>query len=79
MHPDYAEMRRLRDKGMKLRKIGDRFGMNDMTVLKILGFPDPRGPFALDSELPYVPYETPEQRAFRRFPINAHKPGGFNA
>ena len=23
------------------------------------------------------PHETPEQRAFRRFPITAHKPGGL--
>lgn len=77
MHKDLAEMRRMRDKGMTLPTIAKHFGMHPGAVGNILGHRDPLGlgacdPGPLRSERLYN--ETPEQRAFRRFPITCHKP-----
>jgi hypothetical protein len=39
---------------------------------------DPLGPWQFDPGEGFekIPVETPEQRAYRRFPIDRHKPGG---
>lgn len=79
MHRDYAEMRRMRDEGMKLDAIAAHFGLlHGETVAAILGPRDPLGLGAFDpgSKPDRIsrPGETPEQRAFRRFPITCHKP-----
>jgi hypothetical protein len=75
MHPDYDEMRRMRDEGKKLREIAEHFGISSgAVVLHILGCHDPLGLGAFDPGSDAAARrtrfgETPVQRAFRRFPI----------
>jgi hypothetical protein len=72
MHPDYEEVRRLRSEGWTWRRIAQHFGMCREGARTILGVPDKRSKIPEQSAFEL---ETPEQRAFRRFPIIAHKPG----
>lgn len=73
MHPDYQEARKMRDEGSTLKQIAQRFGINQKSVSSILGVAD-YGAAHIPAGFPARPGETPEQRAFRRFPINSHKP-----
>jgi hypothetical protein len=72
MHPDYEQVKRLRDEGWTWIRIGNHLGMCWAAARSILGVPDkqPKTPEQSALEL-----ETPEQRAFRRFPITSHRPG----
>jgi hypothetical protein len=71
MHPDYEIVKRLREDGSTWSVIGRHLGMARECARRIVGVPDVINPNAEHT----IPGETPEQRAFRRFPINSHKPG----
>jgi len=63
------EIQALWAQGLRKTEILRRLGLRCPTV-NVFGFPDRHQPPA-----PALPGETPETRAFRRFPINTHKPG----
>jgi hypothetical protein len=70
MHPDYEEVKQLREEGWTWKAIGNRLGMARECARRIIGLPD--WPLPIPDKRDG---ETPAQRAFRRFPITSHKPG----
>jgi hypothetical protein len=60
--------------GIPLTEILRRQGLSTGNFAHYFGVIDPT-PQALGCPEPSKPGETPEQRAFRRFPITSHKPG----
>ena len=72
------KMRRMREAGASLSAIGRAFECSHGVVQRALDEPKgpARGPIKRLTETtpPAFSRETPQQRAFRRYPITAHKP-----
>ena len=68
----------MREGGASLAEIGRVFGCSHGAVQRALGEPKgpARGPIKRFTEVtpPASSRETPEERAFRRHPITAHRP-----
>ena len=80
IHPAYERILELRARGVRWKEIGRMLGRDYKYCQQIVqnhGLrpakkdipPDP-----FNGSFYHIPGETPEQRAFRRFPIDKHKP-----